>query len=433
MKVYKFGGASVKDAGAVRNVAEIIESYAEGEVWVVVSAMGKTTNALESALEAYRHDFENKEAIVDSIWSYHESLMTELFPFGENDVWNEVEEVFTQLRAALVEAKGRDDRTDYAEVISKGELLSTRIVSAYLQKAGILNEWADARGLIHTDERAEDANVDMEKSQKSILAKREEFLTSGGLHKDGELVVVTQGFIGAHKNRVTTLGREGSDYSGGILAWSLDAEELSIWKDVPGMLNADPKYFPDADILSELSYREAIELSYYGASVIHPKTIKPLQNKAIPLYVRSFLKPELDGTRIHLDQGQDRLLPSYIFRQDQVLLSISPVDFSFIMEENMSEIFRMIAERGLRANLVQNSALSLSICMDDKGKKVDDLRDELSAQFRVRYNQGLSLLTIRHYDEAIIEKLLAARVVLVEQRSRQTARFVLKGGFSLSS
>ncbi|NND94813.1 MAG: aspartate kinase [Flavobacteriales bacterium] len=433
MKVYKFGGASVKDAEAVRNVGRIIEKYGEVEVWVVVSAMGKTTNALETILDAYRFNFNNKEKLVESLWGYHENIMHELFPFGEDIVWNEAEEIFSELKIALENAEGRDDRTDYAEVISKGEMLSSRIVSAYLQSIGILNEWVDARDLIHTDNRPEDASVEMEKSKRSFQAKREELLTSGGLHKEGELVVLTQGFIGSHNGKVTTLGREGSDFTGGIIAWSLNAKELTIWKDVPGMLNADPKYFTDAEVLREMSYREAIELSYYGASVIHPKTIKPLQNRSIPLFVRSFIHPELEGTRIHENDKHDDERASYIFKQDQVLISISPVDFSFIMEENMSEIFRLLAKHALRANLVQNSALSLSICMDDKGKKVDSFREELSDQFRVRYNQGLSLITIRHYNEPTIDKLLRDRVILVEQRSRQTARYVVRGGFTQSS
>ena len=433
MKVYKFGGASVRDAQAVKNVAKIIEGFARDEVWVVISAMGKTTNGLETLLEAYRNDFQNKEALLEDLKSFHSKIMRELFPFGENEVWNETDQILKELKEALEASVGRGDRSDYAEVISKGELLSTRIVSAYLINAGILNEWVDARELILTDPRAEDARVDMEKSKRAILAKRETVLQSGGLQKEGQMVVVTQGFIGSSDGKVTTLGREGSDFTGGILAWSLDASELSIWKDVPGMLNADPKYFPDAEILEDLSYKEAIELSYYGASVIHPKTLKPLQNKHIPLYVKSFVEPELKGTTIHMDEERDHLRPSYIFRQNQVLLSISPLDFSFIMEDNMSDIFKRLSDQGLRANLVQNSALSFSICMDDKSGKVDRFREELATEFKVRYNQGLSLITIRHYDEETIDRLLDGRDVLVEQRSRQTARYVVRGGFSLST
>ena len=432
MKVYKFGGASVKDAESVRNVGEIIQKKVDGELWMVVSAMGKSTNALETLLEAYTRDFENKELLFTQLKDFHAEIMTDLFPFGENEVWNETDSLFIELRTTLEEAPEMKHPEAYAAVVSIGELLSTRIVSAYLDSIGTLNTWIDARDHIHTDKRFLEAKVDLDRSKESLLHTRTNLISEGGINRSEELLVITQGFIGSCEGSTTTLGREGSDFTGGILAWSLEAEELSIWKDVPGMLNADPKYYPNAEIIERLSYREAIELSYYGASVIHPKTLKPLQNKAIPLYVRSFIDHDAAGTVIHLDEGQDSMRPSYIFKQGQVLLSIRPLDFSFIMEENISEIFRLMAEHGLKADLIQNSALSFSICMDDRGASVDTFRQELSKQFEVRYNQGLSLFTIRHYNEEIIERLLNEREILVEQRSRQTARFVLRGGFNLS-
>ena len=433
MKVYKFGGASVKDADAVRNVGEILREKADGELWMVTSAMGKSTNALESILEAFIRDFENKELLFEQLKEFHSEIMTDLFPFGENEVWNEADALFIELRNTLGQLSEMSRPQAYAAIVSIGEMLSTRIISAYLDSIGILNTWIDAREHIKTDDRYLEAKVDMEGTKKSLLQTRSALMSDGGLDKSEELLVITQGFIGSNGAETTTLGREGSDYTGGILAWCLDAEELSIWKDVPGMLNADPKYYPNAEIIKRLSYREAMELSYYGASVIHPNTLKPLQNKAIPLYVRSFVDPDAEGTIIHMDEGQDAMRPSYIFKQGQVLLSIIPLDFSFIMEENISEIFRLMAEHGLKAHLIQNSALSFSICMDDIGERVDAFRAELSKQFKVLYNQGLSLFTIRHYDDATVDRLLSEREILVEQRSRHTARFVLRGGFTLST
>ncbi len=433
MKVYKFGGASVKDAEAVRNVGEIIKREAGGELWMVVSAMGKSTNALESMLEAYSRDFENKEFLFDRFKEFHSEIMTDLFPFGENEVWNDTDSIFVELKGTLENISDMSRPEAYAAIVASGELLSTRIVSAYLDSIGMLNTWIDAREHIRTDASYLEAKVDMEMTERALQNTRKELMSIGGLDKVEELLVITQGFIGSFDGHTTTLGREGSDFTAGILAWSLDAEELTIWKDVPGMLNADPKYYPKAEVIERLSYKEAIELSYYGASVIHPNTLKPLQNKTIPLYVRSFMNPEDPGTTIHLDEGHDNIRPSYIFKQGQVLLSISPLDFSFIMEENISEIFRLMAAHGLKAHMIQNSALSFSICMDDKGEAVDAFREELSKQFKVLYNQGLSLFTIRHYDDETIDRLLSEREILVEQRSRHTARFVLRGGFNLST
>ncbi len=433
MKVYKFGGASVRDADAVRNVGDILENHVDGEVWVVVSAMGKTTNALEAILEAYRHGFDNKERLVSNLLEFHRDIIDELFPFGENEIWNELDALFGDLGKHLENVGNIPLKQSYAEIVAIGELLSTRIVSAHLEKRGILNAWLDAREVIHTGAEPIEAKVDMDCSRLAILSVRENLLEEGGLNRQGQLVVVTQGFIGGHDGTTTTLGREGSDYTGGILAWSMDAEDLTIWKDVPGMLNADPKYYPQAEVIERLSYKEAIELSYYGASVIHPKTLKPLQNKAIPLHVRSFVEPALSGTFIHTDDRLDTHRTSYIFKQSQVLLSIIPLDFSFIMEENISDIFKLLSSHGLKANLIQNSALSFSICMDDRSEEVDLFRKELTKKFKVLYNQGLSLLTVRHYNDLTLEELIMDREVLVEQRSRQTARFVLRGGFSLSS
>jgi len=431
MKVYKFGGASVKDAMAVKNVAKIVKEHAEEDLWLVVSAMGKTTNALESLLEAYRQGLQNKEEIQMQIKSYHQEILDGLFPFSGHDIFLELNKTILELKEVLETRSGEEYDKIYDTVVAFGEQLSSLIVSAYLDKESLANTWVDARSIIRTDSSYREGRVDLQKTGKLIKQKWEEII--GSTSMTGKGLLISQGFIGSNGKDTITLGREGSDYTGAILAWSLGATELSIWKDVPGMLNADPKFFPDATRIPSLSYQEAIELSYYGASVIHPKTLKPLQNKGIPLYVRSFKDPHAEGTVIHHDESKDHSQPSFIFKQSQVLISIIPQDFSFIMEENMSHIFALLAKYGLKANLIQNSALSFSICIDDRGKRVEDFMDACQESYKTLYNQGLSLLTVRHYDEQILEELLKNREVLVEQRSRRTARFVLKGGFNPSS
>jgi aspartate kinase len=319
----------------------------------------------------------------------------------------------------------------YDTIVSYGELISTQIISTYLDETGLPNTWVDAREVVRTNSRFREAEVDFAKTSANLQARWNRILNSNSI--TGKGLMITQGFIASDGKKTTTLGREGSDYTGAIIAWSLDASELSIWKDVPGMLNADPKFFPEAERISSLSYKEAIELSYYGASVIHPRTLKPLQNKDIPLYVRSFMHPEAEGTRIHHDESRDYERPSYIFKQNQVLISIIAQDFSFIMEENLSHIFSLLSKHGLKANLMQNSALSFSICMDDKGERVEAFMKDCSKEYKTLYNQGLSLLTVRHYNEAKLRDLLENREILVEQKSRRTARYVLKGGFNSST
>ena len=428
MKIYKFGGASVKDADSVRNMASIIEQSPEDDRWVVVSAMDKTTNLLEILLEAYRQNFSNKEEILERVKDFHKEILDDLFPFSENEVNAVIGQLFFELEEALERGMEFSKDVHYDQVVSFGELLSTRIICAYLDQVGQANTWVDARTHIVTDDSHKEAKVDFQATRAKVQKEWKRVSESPSLIGHG--LMVTQGFIGGNGERTTTLGREGSDYSGAILAWCLDAEELVIWKDVPGMLNADPKYFPDANQIPSISYKEAMELSYYGASVIHPKTLKPLQNKGIPLFVKSFVQPEAPGTSIHHDERQDGRMPSFIFKESQVLLSIIPKDFSFIMEEGLGNIFSSLAEHRLRANLTQNSAVSFSICLDDSSDRIDAFRDAISDEYKVLYNEGLSILTIRHYTDEVIDELLDGREVLVEQRSRYTARYVIRGGFS---
>ncbi len=431
MKVYKFGGASVKNAEAVENVGRIIKDYADDDLWVVVSAMGKTTNALESLIEAYKQMLPTRGQMLLELKAFHTEILDGLFPFSGNEVFLTVNQLFDALESELEKVKQVPFDQAYDAVVSYGELISTHIISAYLDESGLPNTWVDAREMIKTDSRFREAEVDFITTQANLKTRWNRIMNSNSI--TGKGLMITQGFIASDGKNSTTLGREGSDYTGAIIAWSLDASELTIWKDVPGMLNADPKFFPEAERISSLSYKEAIELSYYGASVIHPRTLKPLQNKDIPLYVRSFIHPEAEGTSIHHDESHDQVRASYIFKQNQVLISIIAQDFSFIMEENLSHIFSLLAKHGLKANLMQNSALSFSICMDDKGERVDAFMKECGGEYKTLYNQGLSLLTVRHYNEAKLAELLTNREVLVEQKSRRTARYVLKGGFTSSS
>lgn len=416
MKVFKFGGASVKDADAVKNVANVLKRFPEDNICMVVSAMGKTTNALEQLLNAYvaKEDVQEK---LDTLKKFHYDIMDQLFADRSNKVYDEVNNLFVELEWAIEEEPNENYDYDYDQIVSLGELLSTKIVSYYLNSIGLENQWIDARDIIRTDNTYRDAKVDWKLSNE---------LASSKIDKSQKLII-TQGFIGVtSENFTTTLGREGSDYSAALLAYFTDAESVTIWKDVPGMLNADPKWFDDTKQLNHISYKEAIELSYYGATVIHPKTIKPLQNKNIPLYVKSFLHPELQGTEINNETTSDSLIPSFIFKVDQILISISPKDFSFIVEENLSDIFSLFAKYQVKINLMQNSAINFSVCADNYSRRVEPLINELKEKYKVLYNDGLELVTIRHYDDDTLKRVLENKGVLLEQKTRNTARYVMK-------
>jgi aspartate kinase len=415
MKIFKFGGASVKDAGAVQNVGEVIKQFPSDKLCVVVSAMGKTTNGLERLLQAYV-DNDNPNEILEELRSFHYEILNELFENKNNKVFDEVNNLFVELEWVLEDEPNEDFDFDYDQIVSIGELLSTKIVSYYLNSIEVNNTWLDARDLIRTDNTYRNAHVDWDVSQDWINKKI----------KDDNLIV-TQGFMGVtSENFTTTLGREGSDYSAALFAYFLDAESVTIWKDVPGMLNADPKWFDETKKLNHISYREAIELAYYGATVIHPKTIKPLQNKNIPLFVKSFLSPNEEGTIIDNEILFDSLTPSFIFKVDQLLISISPKDFSFIVEENLSDIYSLFADYQVKINIMQNSAINFSVCVDNDKRRVVPLLEKLKQDYIVLYNENLELVTIRHYDVKTIERVLEKKEVLMEQKTRNTARFVLK-------
>jgi aspartate kinase len=417
LKIFKFGGASVKEASAVENVASILKRFAGEKLVVVISAMGKTTNALEEIHKAHFHKHDYKP-ILKQVKDYHYKICKELFG-NELSGLKLVEMLFEGLEEKLLSPASSNFDLGYDQIVSYGELISTAIVNAYLAKANLSSVWMDARQLIRTDERYRDARVNWSRSEIG----RDHILTA--LEKRD--IVITQGFIGCDFMGVTTtLGREGSDFTAAILAYLLDAQSVTIWKDVPGMLNADPKWFKDTVKLDKISFREAIELAYYGASVIHPKTIKPLQNKGIPLYIKSFVDPDASGSVIQESVEYDNLIPSYIFKKDQVLVSISTRDFSFVIEDDLRDIFQLLSQLGVRVNLMENSAISFSICIDKDEYKQEKLFELLRTRYQVRYNENLTLMTIRHYDDKTVNMLTKDRELMMEQRSRQTVRMVLR-------
>lgn len=410
MKVFKFGGASVKDAAGVRNLADIVSREGQNIV-VVVSAMGKTTNALEDLVRAYiNKNVETTQTRLAEIKAYHLSIMNEL-----SGDFSPVHATFTHLETYLQQPCTGSFDESYDQVVSMGEILSTQIIAAYLQQLTQSVEWLDARQLIRTDTTFREGRVDWTETTHRIRRA----ITGRGIR-------VTQGFIGQSADgRTTTLGREGSDYTAAILAYCLNADSVTIWKDVPGVLNADPKWFNDTVLLEKLTYQDAIELAYYGATVIHPKTIKPLQNKGIPLHVRSFLQPEVPGTAI---SNFDRHLqmPSFIFKVNQVLISLHPNDFSFIAEDNLSRIFGRFAMAGVKINLMQNTAISFSVTVDYDPDRIHTLLALLREDFQVSYNDGLELITIRYYNQETIDRVLVNKKLLLEQKSRYTVQLVVK-------
>jgi aspartate kinase len=419
MQVFKFGGASVKDADSVVNVGNILHVNAKQPTVVVVSAMGKTTNKLEEVVKAYFFKTPDLNEKFEDVKNYHFEILNKLIPNTADPVYNDLENVFVEMLWAIEEEPSFSFNHHYDQIVSLGEVLSTKIVSAYLNSINISNEWIDARGIIQTDNTYREGKVDYELSEALVKTQLIPALQKHGL-------VITQGFIGGtSENFTTTLGREGSDYTASLLAYFLNAQKVVIWKDVPGVLNADPKYFKNTQKIKELTYHDAIELTYYGATIIHPKTIKPLQNKGIPLYVKSFIDPNEEGTVIR-ESDQRYNVTSYIFKVDQILISILPKDFSFIAEDNLSTIFSILSKHGVKVHLMQNSAISFSICVDNDPFKIKPLLEELSTQFKVLYNEKVELMTVRNYDNEIVNKLAENRLILMENRSRNTCQVVLK-------
>lgn len=416
MRIFKFGGASVKDADGIKNVLDVLQKVGHEDLLVVISAMGKTTNALEIVIKNYFEKSSAFHASLQEVRKYHNQILLDLFDDEEHDVFFTVNSHFADLEYFLRSNKSPNYNFVYDQVISYGEIVSTTIVSHYFNEKGLKNNWIDVRNFIKTDTNYRDAEVNWEQTQKLI---------SKGIKKKN--LNITQGFLGSDENNfTTTLGREGSDYTAAIFAYCLSAESVTIWKDVPGVMNADPRYFENAVLLNQISYREAIELAFYGASVIHPKTLQPLQKKEIPLYVKSFINPLLPGTSVSKGEDLEPKTSCFIVKKNQLLLSLSSIDFSFIMEENISEIFALFHQFKMKVSLIQNSAISFSVCMEDKFGNFNDLKGVLSKKFKVAYNENVSLYTIRHFTKEAAEMVEKDKVVLLKQISRETMQVVTK-------
>ena len=416
MRIFKFGGASVKDADGIKNVFSVLEKVGHEDTLLVISAMGKTTNALELVIKNYFEKSNELHSSLQEVKKYHYQILMDLFEDEEHDVYFAVNSHFADLEYFIRSNKSPNYNFVYDQVVSYGEIISTTIVSHYFAQAGLKNNWIDVRNFIKTDNTYRDANVDWEKTQQLI---------SKGVKK--KALNITQGFLGSDENNfTTTLGREGSDYTAAIFAYCLNAESVTIWKDVPGVMNADPRYFENAILLNQISYREAIELAFYGATVIHPKTLQPLQRKEIPLHVKSFINPLLPGTSVSKGQDLEPQTPCYIVKRDQLLISLSSIDFSFIMEENISEIFALFHQYKMKVSLIQNSAISFSVCVEDKFGNFNDLKNILAKKFKVAYNENVSLYTIRHFNKEAAEMVEKGKTVLLKQISRETLQVVTK-------
>lgn len=416
MQVYKFGGASVKDAEGVRNVAKVLNTTGYENTLVVVSAMGKITNALELVVKNY---FDNKaelQSAIHDVIKYHNEIILELFENDRHNIFNVVKSLFDELTLFFKNNKSPDYNFVYDQTIGFGELVSTTIISYYLNEIGLKNKWIDVREYVKTDNYYRRANVNWETTQANISSKF-----------DAKKLNITQGFLGSDTNNfTTTLGREGSDYTAAIFAYCLNANSVTIWKDVPGVLNADPRYFENTQLLHQISYREAIELAFYGASVIHPKTLQPLQRKEIPLFVKSFLNPKNDGTKVSKGKVLDPEIPCFIVKKNQTLISLSSLDFSYIVEENISDIFNLLHLYKMKVDVIQNSAISFSVCVDNIYDNLEKLLQHLKAKFKVTSYDNVSLYTIRHYNNDAITELENGKTVLLKQLTQQTVQIVTK-------
>lgn len=416
MRIFKFGGASVKDAQGVENVAKVLKETGYENTLVVVSAMGKSTNAMEAIVNAYFEDKNALPSVIQDVIDYHSEILKTLFKNDQHPVFKKVKVLFDEVQGFLVWNKSPNYNFVYDQVVGYGELASTTIISDYLNDIGIQNKWLDVREFIKTDDSYRDPKVNWEKTQKCV--------TEG---IDKSILNITQGFLGSDDNNfTTTLGREGSDYSAAILAYCLNATSVTIWKDVPGVLNADPRHFKETQLLNKISYTEAIELAFYGASVIHPKTLQPLQGKEIPLHVKSFLNPKNPGTTVSKGISIDPKVPCYIVKKNQVLMKLSSLDFSFIVEDSISELFKLFHEYTMKVDLIQNSAISFSVCVDNKFGRLDELLNLLKSRFKVVCHEGVSLYTVRHFDANAIASLVNGHEVLLEQRGVETIQLVMK-------
>ena len=418
MKIFKFGGASIKDANGVKNVAEVLKITNEKNLVIVVSAMGKTTNLLEKVVFEYLNENSSKcSQHVSEFREYHLEILKGLFENSTHPIFEKISKLFEKMISFLDVNKSKNHAFVYDQVVSLGEIASSTIVSAYLSEIGIHNQLLDVRKCIKTDANFRDANVDWDATQKKIQKK----VSVNG-------ITITQGFLGSEttNNFTTTLGREGSDYTAAIFAYCLNAASVTIWKDVPGVLNADPRYFSQTILLNHISYREAIELAFYGASVIHPKTLQPLQRKEIPLFVKSFISPTSPGTCVGKGKTLDPQTSCFILKKDLVLIALSSLDFSFMMEDNIGDVFKWLHKYKMKVELIQNSAISFSVCVNDKFNNLEALLAKLREKFSVKWNENVTLYTIRHFNPIEVKTLSENKNVLLKQESKETVQLVIK-------
>jgi len=415
MKIFKFGGASVKDANGVRNILQVLKHEGFENTLIVVSAMGKMTNAFEKIINSYCKKASDLQQNVEFVRTFHLEIAENLFEDKNHAIFTEVELLFGQLSGFLIENTSADYNFIYDQIVGYGEILSTKIIATYLNEHNIKNNWIDVREYIKTDANYRDAHVNWEQT-KALISKL-----------NVQKLYITQGFLGADStNTTTTLGREGSDYTAAIFAYCLNATSLTIWKDVEGVLNADPRYFKETQLLQKISYSEAIEMAFYGASVIHPKTLKPLENKKIPLHVRSFYTLEKKGTTVEKGNHLVPEIPCFILKQDQILVSISALDFSFMVEYNISELFKKLHNHKLKVNLIQNSALSFSVCIEDKFDNFSEFLSEVTLKYNINYVKGVLLYTIRHSNEEVINNIEQKGKVLLKQVTKGTAQVIMQ-------
>lgn len=421
MKVFKFGGASVNSVDRIKNLASIVQQYRQSPLVIIISAMGKTTNALEKVVEAfYAGKKEEALQLFEVIKNQHLTTAKYLLVKEYNSCASKLNDFFTEVEWLLHDKPVREFDYYYDQVVCVGELLSTSIISHFLNEEHIANEWVDVRDILRTDDNFRDAGVDIAFTEKKIAESWQ--LTVG----EGKNIIVTQGFIGStDENESTTLGREGSDYTAALFANMLNAESLTIWKDVEGVMNADPKQFPEVQLIQELNFNEVIEMAFYGAQVIHPKTIKPLQNKGIPMYVKCFLDPSLPGTIIH-KKNIKGLPPIFVIKDKQILIHLKSRDFSFMGEEPMRQLYGIFGQTRIRPNLIQTGAIGVQICMDDKQDKTDQFAAQAGMLFDVQVEKNLQLLTIRHYEESLLNKMLEGKDVVLSQKTKETVQALFR-------
>ena len=416
MKIFKFGGASVKDAQGVKNLAHVLETVGYYNTLIVVSAMGKTTNAMETVIANYFDAKHQLQSSLQDIKKFHNNILLDLFENEHHSVFKTVDTFFREISLFFEHNKSPNYNFVYDQVIGFGELISTTIISHYLNEIGIKNTWLDVRMFIKTDDYYRNSKVNWNQTQELISN-----------HVDASKLNITQGFLGSDSNNfTTTLGREGSDYTAAIFAYCLNANSVTIWKDVPGVLNADPRYFENAELLHQISYTEAIELSYYGASVIHPKTLQPLQRKEIPLYVKSFMNPKNNGTKVGKDLALNPKTPCYILKQNQILISLSSLDFSYIVEDNISHIFSLLHDYKMKVSMIQNSAISFSVCIENNYDNLDRLLLHLKAKYKVSSHKAVNLYTIRHYNTQAITDLEAEKEILLKQITPEIVKIITR-------